>query len=95
MMIDINWRGSGGPMSSITIRNLDPAIKERLRVRAAEHGHSMEAEARRILQTALKGAARSSGRTLYERVHDRFAALGGVDLELPPREATRDPPDFK
>ena len=40
-------------MSSITIRNLDPAIKERLRVRAAEHGHSMEAEARRILQTAL------------------------------------------
>ncbi len=25
-------------MSSITIRNLDPAIKERLRVRAAEYG---------------------------------------------------------
>jgi hypothetical protein len=25
-------------MSSITIRNLDPAVKERLRVRAAEHG---------------------------------------------------------
>jgi plasmid stability protein len=40
-------------MSSITFRNLDPKIKERLRVRAAEHGHSMEAEARRILQTAL------------------------------------------
>ena len=42
------------PMSSITIRNLDPAVKERLRVRAAEHGHSMEAEARRILQTTAK-----------------------------------------
>jgi plasmid stability protein len=40
-------------MSSITIRNLDPSIKERLGVRAAEHGHSMEAEARRILQTAI------------------------------------------
>ena len=25
-------------MSSITIRKLDPAVKERLRVRAAEHG---------------------------------------------------------
>jgi plasmid stability protein len=37
-------------MSSITVRNLDPAIKNRLRVRAAEHGHSMEAEARRIPQ---------------------------------------------
>jgi antitoxin FitA len=36
-------------MSSVTIRNLDPAIKERLRVRVAQHGHSMEAEARHIL----------------------------------------------
>ena len=43
-------------MSSITIRNLDPAVKERLRVRAAQHGHSMEAEARNILQTKLKAA---------------------------------------
>src|ERR1700730_18784778 len=63
-------------MSSITIRNLDPAIKERLRVRAAEHGHSMEAEARRILQTALSGPGRPKGHNLYE----------GVDLELPPRD---------
>jgi antitoxin FitA len=38
-------------MTSITIRNLDPAVKERRRVRAAQHGRSMEAEARRILQT--------------------------------------------
>src|SRR5271157_1637015 len=69
-------------MSSITIRNLDPVIKERLRVRAAEHGHSMEAEARRILQTALTGAARPPGRNLYERVRARFAPLGGVDLGM-------------
>jgi plasmid stability protein len=52
-------------MSSITIRNLDPAIKERLRVRAAENGHSMEAEARRILQTTLKGAARAPASNFY------------------------------
>jgi hypothetical protein len=30
------------PVSSITIRNLDSSLKEKLRVRAAEHGHSME-----------------------------------------------------
>jgi len=83
------------PMSSITIRNLDPAIKERLRVRAAEHGHSMEAEARRILRTALTGASRSPGRGLYERLHERFAAVGGVDLEPPPREPTREPPSLE
>jgi antitoxin FitA len=81
-------------MSSITIRNLDPAIKERLRVRAAEHGHSMEAEVRRILQMALMGAARPPGRNLYERVRARFAPLGCIDLELPEREPTREVPGF-
>lgn len=81
-------------MSSITIRNLDPAIKERLRVRAAEHGHSMEAEARRILRTALSGSRRPSGSNLYERIHARFAPLGGVNLELPRREPAREPLRF-
>ncbi len=81
-------------MSSITIRNLDPSIKERLRIRAAEQGHSMEAEARRILQAALIGQNRPSVRHLYDRVRARFAALGGVDLELPPREPAREPPRF-
>lgn len=81
-------------MSSITIRNLDPAIKERLRVRAAEHGHSMEAEARHILQTSLSASGTPANRNLFERIHARFAPLGGVDLDLPPREPARDPPDF-
>ena len=81
-------------MSSLTIRNLDPEIKERLRVRAAEHGHSMEAEARRILQTTLTARERTSGRNLYERIHARFAPLGGVDLELPERAPIREPPRF-
>jgi plasmid stability protein len=82
-------------MSSITIRNLDPSIKERLRIRAAEHGHSMEAEARRILQTELTSSSRLKVRNLYERIHARFAPLGGIDLELPPREPARDPPRFE
>ena len=33
-------------MAMLTIRNLEPALKERLRVRAAQHARSMEAEAR-------------------------------------------------
>jgi antitoxin FitA len=82
-------------MSSITIRNLDPEIKQRLRVRAAQHGRSMEAEARRILQTALSAAAGVPARNLYDRIHARFAQLGGIDLELPPRDAAREPPRFE
>jgi antitoxin FitA len=82
-------------MSSITIRNLDPAIKERLRVRAAEHGQSMEAEVRAILQTTLKAPERPPARNLYERIRARFEPFGGVDdLVLPPREMDRDPPRF-
>jgi plasmid stability protein len=81
-------------MATLTIRNLDQAMKERLRVRAAEHGRSMEAEARRILQTALAEPLHRAQRNLYERIHARFAALGGVDLDLPPRTEVRAPPQF-
>ena len=82
-------------VASITVRNLDPSMKERLRVRAARHGHSMEAEARSILQTALDERGDSAPRPLYARIRARFAPLGGVDLELPPREPAREPPCFE
>jgi len=86
-------------MSSITIRKLDPAVKERLRVRAAEHGRSMEAEARDILQTVVGAPLpnlppKLSGADLVARIRARFEPLGGVELELPPRHRTREPPRF-
>ncbi|MCX7056146.1 MAG: plasmid stabilization protein, partial [Proteobacteria bacterium] len=40
-------------MASITIRNLDDALKSRLRVRAAHRQRSMEDEVRHILKAAL------------------------------------------
>ena len=46
-------RASGGKLASITIRKLDDAIKEKLKIRAATNSHSMEEEARRILRSAL------------------------------------------
>ena len=82
-------------MPTLTIRNLDAAVKDRLRVRAAEHGHSMEAEARQILKVALASDGPRTGRDLHERVRARFAALGGVDLDIPPRDPPREPPAFE
>lgn len=82
-------------MASLTIRNLDAALKERLRVQAAQHGHSMEAEARRILQGALTRKPALDSRSLATRIHERFAALGGVELDLPERDAAREPPSFE
>lgn len=79
-------------MASITIRNLDDDIKRRLRVRAAEHGRSMEEEARDILRRTMgKGAP---PRNLAAAIRARIAPLGGVDLDLPAREPTREPPRF-
>ena len=79
-------------MASITIRNLDDSLKHRLRVQAAEHGRSMEEEAREILRKAV-GKAVTHG-NLGEAIHRRFAALGGVELDLPPREPMPEPPRF-
>jgi antitoxin FitA len=95
-LITVRAHGAGDtiPVSSITIRNLDPAVKERLRIRAAQQGHSMEAEARSIISTAV-GAERPREVNLAEAIRQRFAPLGGADdLEMPPREPGRDPPPF-
>ena len=79
-------------MASITIRNLDDNLKRRLRIRAAEHGRSMEEEAREIIR---QGVGSSGGpENLGELIQRRFAALGGVDLPLPPREPMPEPPRF-
>lgn len=79
-------------MTSLTIRKLDPVVKNRLRVRAAELGHSMEEEARRILSEAC--TAEPAPRTAYSALRRHFADIGGVDLELPPRSPGREPPAF-
>ena len=78
-------------MPSITLRNLDEALKARLRVRAAHNGRSMEDEARTILRAALGGDT-PRDTNLAERIRRRFEPLGGVELALPPREPIREPP---
>ena len=79
-------------MASITIRNLDDDVKTRLRVRAANNGRSMEEEARLILRDAVGG--KQAPKNLASAIRARIAPLGGVDLELPPRELGRAPPTF-
>ncbi len=68
-------------MASLTIRDLDDDVKTRLRVQAAEHGRSMEAEARALLTAALSG--RRPPRGLGSYIAAQFAQIGGVELEIP------------
>ena len=77
-------------MASITIRRLPENTKRRLRIRAARNGRSMEQEARELLEAALARTEPKS-ENLGEIIHRRFAALGGVDLKIPPRGPIRDP----
>ena len=81
--------------TSITIRNLEPATKQRLRLRAARHGHSMEAEARAILQQTLAQELVEEPLNLAEAIRRKMAPLGGVELDLPVREPAREPPSFE
>jgi len=78
-------------MGMLTVRNLDEALKSRLRIRAAQHGCSMEEEARRILREALvpTGAERGPGTRLHQRILEES---GGGDLSLPVRSQPRPSP---
>ena len=80
-------------MASISIRNLDETLKDRLRIRAAMNRRSMENEAREILRTVLSEEP-SSDEDLATAIQRRVQPFQGIDLELPNREAMRNPPDF-
>ncbi|MCY3993607.1 MAG: Arc family DNA-binding protein [Caldilineaceae bacterium] len=80
-------------MASITVRNLEEGLKRRLRVRAAENGRSMEEEVRVILRKALYHQPPVQ-QNLAAAIRSRFALLGGVELEIPPRSPMRKPPRF-
>lgn len=71
-------------MSMLTVRDLDPQIKVKLRERAARRGRSMEAEVRQILADAV--AAEDSPRNLADSIFHHFAGLD-VELDLPDRAA--------
>ena len=79
-------------MASMTIRNIDDGLKRRLRIRAASPTGSMEDEARDILRSAL--ATNETPRNLVQSIRARLASSGGVELDIPAREAIRDAPDF-
>lgn len=50
------------------------------------------AEARDTSLTAL-GTAGNASPDLATSIHRRFAALGGAELDLPPRDPVREPPE--
>lgn len=74
-------------MAMLTVRNLPDEVHRALRVRAAQHGRSTEAEVREILAAAVKPDERL-------RMGDALAALGReiglTDEDVAAMDAARD-----
>ncbi len=80
-------------VASLTVRDLDHEVKAKLKVQAAEHGRSMEAEAREILAAAVVATRPPSG--LGTWIHQHVAPVGGVELAVPARDDTARSADFE
>jgi plasmid stability protein len=79
-------------MPTLVIRNVDPSVKELLRVRAALHGRSMEAELRSLITEALERDRDRLEQKWTETIRRRLAPLGGADPALQPPEPAGAPP---
>lgn len=80
-------------MAMLTVRNLPDEVHRALRVRAALHGQSMEAEVREILETAVSPEGRAKlGSLLAEMgrqaklTDEEFAIFGKVRDKAPVRQ---------
>jgi plasmid stability protein len=73
-------------MAQLIVRNIDDELVARLKVRAAEHGRSAEAEHREILRQALAQEPRRSFRELAAQVRAMTADRGHTPSEILLRE---------
>lgn len=78
-------------MASLLIRDIDDALKGRLKLRAAEHGRSIGEEVRRILCDALD---REPLGTLSDLAAALFGPEHGIELDAHPAIQPSAAPDF-
>jgi plasmid stability protein len=79
-------------MAMLTVRNISDEVHRALRVRAARHGHSMEAEVREILESAISPQGRVKLGSLLADIgrrakltEDEFALFEQVRDKTPAR----------
>lgn len=83
-------------MANMTVRNVDDETKQRLRLRAARHGNSLEAELRVILRDAASARDEAPRRTnLYDAIRELVEPHGGFEIPILPRQAAPRPIPFE
>ena len=82
-------------MPSVTIRNVPDEVHRAIRVRAARHGRSIEAEMRDILEATVRPQGRVKLGSLLSEIgrkvkltEDEFATFAGVRGKAPARAAS-------
>ena len=82
-------------MSILTIADVDEDLRTRLQRRAGRRGLSVEAEALDILRSAVAcDECDAVPGNLAEAIRAIVEPLGGIELDIPPRSASRKPPEF-
>lgn len=79
-------------MSVVTVRNLPEETHRALKVRAAQHGRSTEAEIREILEDAVHPKARIK---IGSELATFGKRLGGLDLDIVRDPAPTEPATFE
>lgn len=79
-------------MPAITVRNVPEETHRALKLRAARHGRSTEAEIRDILEHAVRPETRVKIGSELAAFGRRF---GGLDLDTPRDQAPAEPADFE
>ena len=79
-------------MPVVTVRNLPEETHRALKLRAAQHGRSTEAEIREILEEAVRPEMRVKIGSELAAFGQRF---GGIDLDLAREQASTEPATFE
>ena len=79
-------------MGSLNVRNLSDKTHKALRIRAARHGRSMEAEVRAILDDAVSPREETGLGSMLTAIGRDF---GGVDLDIERDRTHAEPANFE
>lgn len=79
-------------MGSLNVRNLSDATHKALRIRAAQHGRSMEAEVRAILDDVVSPRQKIGLGSMLAEIGRDFE---GVELDIARDRTPADPANFE
>ena len=77
-------------MPQVLVRDLDATVVERLKARATDHGRSLQAELKAILEAQARQVTKAEARALAARIRQRLAVRPQTDSgELQAEDRTR------